>query len=118
MAFYQLFSWTNGPVAQYLAPHFQEKKKSQEAAKPPVKTHTSIAESTQTKSHHTNRRPVIVKGTQTNFFRSYSSSSVEIAYERGVAGTGQPTVHYSKLDFQPAHMFALGSPVGLFTTVR
>eukprot|EP00794_Sanderia_malayensis_P001092 gene1092-436_t len=38
--------------------------------------------------------------------------------KRGVAGTGQPTVLYSKLDFNPAHFFALGSPIGLFTTVR
>ena len=63
-------------------------------------------------------KQMIMKGTQTYLFRSFSSASVEVAYERGVAGTGQPTVHYSKLDFEPAHMFALGSPLGLFVTVR
>ena len=60
----------------------------------------------------------ITKGTQTNLFPSLSSASVEVAYERGVAGTGQPTVRYSKLNFEPVNMFALGSPIGLFVTVR
>ena len=35
-----------------------------------------------------------------------------------MAGTGQPTVRYAKLNFEPANMFALGSPIGLFVTVR
>ncbi|XP_046851691.1 phospholipase DDHD2-like [Xenia sp. Carnegie-2017] len=38
--------------------------------------------------------------------------------QQGTAGTGQPYVHYPKLDFEPRNMFALGSPIGLFLTVR
>ncbi|KNC79904.1 hypothetical protein SARC_07723 [Sphaeroforma arctica JP610] len=33
-------------------------------------------------------------------------------------GIGQPQVSYRKLDFQPAALFALGSPIGMFLTVR
>ncbi|KXJ22983.1 SEC23-interacting protein [Exaiptasia diaphana] len=44
--------------------------------------------------------------------------SVEVLYHLGVAGTGQPNVRYPKLDFKPFAMFALGSPIGMFMTVR
>ena len=60
----------------------------------------------------------VTKGTQTYLARAFSSASVEVPYERGVAGTGQPTVRYAKLNFEPANMFAVGSPIGLFVTVR
>ena len=59
-----------------------------------------------------------MKGTQTYLMRALSSASIEVPYERGVAGTGQPTVRYAKLNFEPANMFAMGSPIGLFVTVR
>ena len=59
-----------------------------------------------------------IKGTQTYLLRAVSSASIEVPYERGVAGTGQPTVRYAKLNFEPANMFAVGSPIGLFVTVR
>ena len=36
----------------------------------------------------------------------------------GVAGTGQPYVSYKQLEFKPCHLFLVGSPVGLFLTVR
>ena len=35
-----------------------------------------------------------------------------------VSGTGQPEVSPTLLSFQPEHFFALGSPLGLFLTVR
>lgn len=34
------------------------------------------------------------------------------------SGTGQPELHYPQLNFQPKAFFALGSPVGMFVTVR
>ena len=37
---------------------------------------------------------------------------------QGLAGTGQTYVEYPQLLFQPKHLFALGSPIGLFLTVR
>lgn len=36
----------------------------------------------------------------------------------GMAGTGQTYVKYPQLRFTPRHLFALGSPIGLFLTVR
>ena len=37
---------------------------------------------------------------------------------RGLAGTGQTHVEYPRLLFHPQHMFALGSPIGIFLSVR
>ncbi|XP_072759240.1 uncharacterized protein [Anoplolepis gracilipes] len=36
----------------------------------------------------------------------------------GTAGTGQPYIHYPQLNFYPRAFFALGSPIGMFVTVR
>lgn len=44
--------------------------------------------------------------------------SVEVLYHQGMAGTGQPFVRYPQLHFKPFAMFALGSPIGMFMTVR
>ncbi|KAM7072671.1 SEC23-interacting protein isoform 2-T3 [Molossus nigricans] len=45
-------------------------------------------------------------------------SSVRVDYESFAVGTGQVSVVYSSLDFEPEIFFALGSPVGMFLTVR
>ena len=45
-------------------------------------------------------------------------ASVEVVYQPGVAGTGQPYVEYPQLNFEPFALFVLGSPVGMFLTVR
>ncbi|XP_027992164.2 SEC23-interacting protein isoform X2 [Eptesicus fuscus] len=45
-------------------------------------------------------------------------SSVHVDYESFDVGTGQVSVVYSSLDFEPEIFFALGSPVGMFLTVR
>ena len=96
----------------------QEKKKQSEIKLGPSESPVPIMDSNETNKSQSLRKKAIMKGTQTQLLKSFSSASVEVVYERGMAGTGQPTVHYSKLDFNPAHMFALGSPIGLFTTVR
>ncbi|XP_014485037.1 PREDICTED: uncharacterized protein LOC106749771 isoform X2 [Dinoponera quadriceps] len=44
--------------------------------------------------------------------------SKRISYVMGAAGTGQPFIHYPQLNFQPGAFFALGSPIGMFVTVR
>ncbi|XP_055622210.1 uncharacterized protein LOC129765744 isoform X2 [Toxorhynchites rutilus septentrionalis] len=44
--------------------------------------------------------------------------SQQINYEVGPAGTGQPYITYPQLAFQPKKFFALGSPIGMFVTVR
>lgn len=44
--------------------------------------------------------------------------SKKISYVIGSAGTGQPYIHYTQLHFHPRAFFALGSPIGMFVTVR
>lgn len=47
-----------------------------------------------------------------------SVASVEVVYQQGLAGTGQPYVEYPQLDLDFYALFALGSPIGMFQTVR
>ena len=47
-----------------------------------------------------------------------SVASVEVMYQQGLAGTGQPYVEYPQLDLSFYALFALGSPIGMFLTVR
>ncbi|XP_059586058.1 SEC23-interacting protein isoform X2 [Alligator mississippiensis] len=47
-----------------------------------------------------------------------SVSSVSIDYEYFEVGTGQVSVVHNTLDFEPEIFFALGSPIGVFLTVR
>nr|QLL26895.1 TAG lipase [Locusta migratoria] len=44
--------------------------------------------------------------------------SRRISYVMGNAGTGQPYISYPHLQFSPTAFFALGSPIGMFVTVR
>ena len=46
------------------------------------------------------------------------SGSESATYLVGPAGTGQPEVHYPKLDFSPICCFSFGSPIGLFLSAR
>ncbi|CAH1642734.1 unnamed protein product [Spodoptera littoralis] len=39
-------------------------------------------------------------------------------YVHGPAGTGQPAVRYPQLDFAPAALYALGSPIAIFECIR
>ena len=50
----------------------------------------------------------------------YQETSItsNVKYRIGPAGTGQPSVFYPKLDFEPASFYALGSPIALFNGVR
>ncbi|XP_077352546.1 SEC23-interacting protein isoform X1 [Festucalex cinctus] len=45
-------------------------------------------------------------------------SSIHVDYNYFEVGTGQVSVVYHNLDFNPLNFFALGSPVGMFLTVR
>ncbi|XP_008299243.1 SEC23-interacting protein isoform X2 [Stegastes partitus] len=47
-----------------------------------------------------------------------SVSSVHVDYNYFEVGTGQVSVVYHTLDFEPVNFFALGSPIGMFLTVR
>lgn len=44
--------------------------------------------------------------------------SRRISYMVAAGGTGQAQVNYPKLNFQPTMFFALGSPIGMFVTIR
>ncbi|XP_064535230.1 nascent polypeptide-associated complex subunit alpha, muscle-specific form [Drosophila montana] len=43
---------------------------------------------------------------------------VSYAMGMGMAGTGQPVINYTQLIFHPKKFFALGSPIGMFVTIR
>ncbi|XP_036402984.1 LOW QUALITY PROTEIN: SEC23-interacting protein [Megalops cyprinoides] len=45
-------------------------------------------------------------------------SSMHVDYNYFEVGTGQVSVIYHALDFEPVNFFALGSPIGMFLTVR
>ncbi|XP_051945874.1 SEC23-interacting protein-like [Xyrauchen texanus] len=45
-------------------------------------------------------------------------SSIHVDYNHFEIGTGQVSVVYHALDFEPVNFFALGSPIGMFLTVR
>ncbi|XP_053188679.1 SEC23-interacting protein [Scomber japonicus] len=45
-------------------------------------------------------------------------SSIHVNYNYFEVGTGQVSVVYHALDFEPMNFFALGSPIGMFLTVR
>ncbi|XP_063048053.1 SEC23-interacting protein [Engraulis encrasicolus] len=45
-------------------------------------------------------------------------SSIHVDYNYFEIGTGQVSVIYHTLDFEPSNFFALGSPIGMFLTVR
>ncbi|XP_034781814.2 SEC23-interacting protein [Acipenser ruthenus] len=45
-------------------------------------------------------------------------SSMHVDYDYFEVGTGQVSVIYHSLDFEPVNFFALGSPIGMFLTVR
>ncbi|CAG04716.1 unnamed protein product [Tetraodon nigroviridis] len=45
-------------------------------------------------------------------------SSIHVNYDYFAVGTGQVSVVYPALDFEPVSFFALGSPIGMFLTVR
>uniref|UniRef100_A0A182IT83 Uncharacterized protein n=1 Tax=Anopheles atroparvus TaxID=41427 RepID=A0A182IT83_ANOAO len=55
---------------------------------------------------HVHHRPLVRKCSQ------------QIHYEVGPAGTGQPYITYPQLLFEPKMFFALGSPIGMFVTIR
>ncbi|XP_033122396.1 phospholipase DDHD2-like isoform X1 [Anneissia japonica] len=47
-----------------------------------------------------------------------STTSINVNFEPGQHGVGQPVVKYPDLEFSPVNFFALGSPIGMFLTVR
>ena len=54
------------------------------------------------------------------FLDEYPSAGEVQGYNiiKGVCGTGQISIRYPKLDFYPSFLFCIGSPIGLFLSVR
>jgi len=46
------------------------------------------------------------------------ATNVNINFQQFDTGTGQPAVQYPQLNFHPQTLFAFGSPIGMFLTVR
>lgn len=42
----------------------------------------------------------------------------KVQYNTGTAGTGHPHIVYPQLNFKTSKFFALGSPIGMFVTIR
>ncbi|NWI08651.1 S23IP protein, partial [Crypturellus soui] len=80
---------------------------TQEAAQKSKEAMASVSPSESGQLHSKRKLPV-----------GASVSSVNVDYEYFEAGTGQVSVVYSALDFEPDIFFALGSPIGVFLTVR
>ncbi|XP_065074258.1 proline-rich protein 36 isoform X2 [Ochlerotatus camptorhynchus] len=73
----------------------------------PMETENSNPDRSPFLSAHPSPRPIAHKCCQQ-----------QINYEVGPAGTGQPYITYPQLMFNPKKFFALGSPIGMFVTVR
>lgn len=80
---------------------------TQEDAQKPKEAVSSVSPSESGQMHSKRKLPV-----------GASVSSVNIDYEYFEVGTGQVSVVYNALDFEPDIFFALGSPIGVFLTVR
>uniref|UniRef100_A0A8C3L7H8 SEC23-interacting protein n=1 Tax=Chrysolophus pictus TaxID=9089 RepID=A0A8C3L7H8_CHRPC len=80
---------------------------TQEASQKAKETVTSVSPSESGQQHSKRKLPV-----------GASVSSVNVDYEYFEVGTGQVSVVYNALDFEPDTFFALGSPIGVFLTVR
>ncbi|NWI95676.1 S23IP protein, partial [Pitta sordida] len=80
---------------------------TQEDTQKPKEAVTSVSPSESGQLHPKRKLPV-----------GASVSSVNIDYEYFEVGTGQVSVVYSALGFEPDIFFALGSPIGVFLTVR
>ncbi|XP_039927371.1 SEC23-interacting protein [Hirundo rustica] len=80
---------------------------TQEDTQKPKEAGSSVSPSESGQMHSKRKLPV-----------GASVSSVNIDYEYFEVGTGQVSVVYNALDFEPDIFFALGSPIGVFLTVR
>lgn len=76
----------------------------------PVVSSTPIAKETSEELHPVKRQPLHKPLER--------SKSKQIDYRVGVSGTGQPFMNYPQLTFEPKNFFALGSPIGMFVTIR
>lgn len=89
------------------------KKKAKQTKKPP--TEASAESSVEAKSTELQAVRLAASPAATPLS---PVASVEVVYQPGVAGTGQPFVEYPQLNFELFALFVLGSPIGMFLTVR
>ena len=92
----------------------EERKKARDEARARTKAESQEAKITNREEHDSS-------GTDQGVAKSLSLASVasvEVVYQQGLAGTGQPYVEYPQLGLSFYALFALGSPIGMFLTVR
>ena len=92
----------------------EERKKARDEARAKAKAESQEAKITNREEHDSS-------GTDQGVAKSLSLASVasvEVVYQQGLAGTGQPYVEYPQLGLSFYALFALGSPIGMFLTVR
>ena len=67
-----------------------------------------------------NKKTTLTNSGALTGLQEYKRSAVtsDVKYTVGPAGTGQPSVTYPALCFEPAAFYALGSPIGMFLAVR
>ncbi|XP_065199384.1 phospholipase DDHD2-like [Sycon ciliatum] len=64
------------------------------------------------------RRKQAEKEKETSAAREAAEGIHRIAFQHGCAGIGQPLVRYPQLSFKVKSLYCLGSPIGMFVTVR
>lgn len=79
------------------------------------KPHAHNGESTEQSDSIDKLKRQTLQGTHKPLKRSESK---QIDYRVGLSGTGQPLMKYPQLTFEPKNFFALGSPIGMFVTIR
>ena len=90
----------------------EQRKKARDEARAKAKAENQEARITNREEHDSS-------GTDQGVAKSLSLASVaSVVYQQGLAGTGQPYVEYPQLGLSFYALFALGSPIGMFLTVR
>ncbi|XP_007935106.1 SEC23-interacting protein [Orycteropus afer afer] len=95
-----------------------EQKKAASEKKAAMATATKEQEESAQKAKETAALPSESNGSKRKLPVGACVSSVHVDYESFGVGTGQVSVVYNSLDFEPEIFFALGSPVGMFLTIR
>ncbi|KAM9197774.1 SEC23-interacting protein isoform 2-T5 [Dugong dugon] len=95
-----------------------EQKKTTSEKKAVLAASTEGREESSPKARETASLPSESNGSKRKLPVGPYVSSVHVDYESFEVGTGQVSVVYNSLDFAPEIFFALGSPIGMFLTIR
>ena len=103
----------------------EERKKARDEARAKAKAESQEAKTTNREEYNSSGTEMasytVLEKSDQGVAKSLSLASVasvEVVYQQGLAGTGQPYVEYPQLGLSFYAFFALGSPIGMFLTVR